>query len=259
MPFLIAREAEHNLFLGICSQIRSGRYTDAYLATVERESAIVAAAWRTPPHNLGLSLIDEPDAVPLIAEDARAAFDSLPGVVGPKAEARLFSECWSEIAGSRFDIHMEQRIYRATSASVPDDIPGRMLGAKGEDRSLLTEWIQAFNNEVGGIMSTAEDAVDHRLAEGGLVLWWDGDRPVSLAGFGGPTPNGIRVGPVYTPPELRGRGYATACVAVLTQQLLDSGRRFVFLFTDLANPTSNSIYQKIGYEPVCDVDQYSFS
>ena len=76
--------------------------------------------------------------------------------------------------------------------------------------------------------------------------------PVSLAGHAGETPNGARVGPVYTPPELRGRGYASALTAALTEQLLER-RRFCFLFTDLANPTSNSIYQRIGYRPVTDV------
>jgi hypothetical protein len=90
------------------------------------------------------------------------------------------------------------------------------------------------------------------------VLWEDGE-PVSLAAAGGPTPNGIRIGPVYTPPELRGRGYASALVAELTRVQLEGGRRFCFLFTDLANPTSNRIYQRVGYEPVTDVDQWSFA
>jgi predicted GNAT family acetyltransferase len=79
-----------------------------------------------------------------------------------------------------------------------------------------------------------------------------------MVGYSGPTPNGIRIAPVYTPPELRGGGYASACTAETTRRLLKDGRRFCFLYTDLANPTSNSIYQRIGYRPVCDVDQYRF-
>ena len=94
--------------------------------------------------------------------------------------------------------------------------------------------------------------------DSGLVLWADEGTPVSFAGYGGPTPNGIRVGPVYTPPELRRRGYASALTAALTRTLLDRGRKFCFLFTDLANPTSNSIYQRIGYRPVSDADQWVF-
>ena len=71
--------------------------------------------------------------------------------------------------------------------------------------------------------------------------------------------SGIRIGPVYTPPALRGRGYASACVARLSQDKLDEGRTFCFLYTDLSNPTSNHIYQEIGYEPVCDVADYRFT
>ena len=82
---------------------------------------------------------------------------------------------------------------------------------------------------------------------------------VSMAGFAGPTPNGIRVAWVYTPPDNRGKGFAGACVAALSQKLLDEGRKFCFLYTDLANPISNHVYQRIGYEPVTDATVYSFS
>jgi predicted GNAT family acetyltransferase len=90
-----------------------------------------------------------------------------------------------------------------------------------------------------------------------LHLWEDGE-VVSLVGAGGRTPNGIRIGPVYTPPAARRRGYASALFAAVSQAELDAGRRFCFLFTDLANPTSNHIYQAIGYEAVRDVDAYGF-
>ena len=80
-----------------------------------------------------------------------------------------------------------------------------------------------------------------------------------MAGVGGLTPHGIRIGPVYTPPELRGHGYASNLVAGVTQRQLDAGRDYVFLFTDLANPTSNKIYQDIGYQPVNDIDEWDFT
>ena len=98
-----------------------------------------------------------------------------------------------------------------------------------------------------------------RLAGGdaGFLLWEDGE-PVSVAGYGGPTPNGIRIAPVYTPPPLRGRGYGSAVTAALSSRLLASGRRFCFLYTDLANPTSNKIYVAIGYRRVCDSVEYAF-
>lgn len=260
MPFLMAREAEHNLFLGICSQIKEGRYTDPYLATVQRRDDIVAAAFRTPPFNLGLSHIGDAAAITLIAEDVRAAFDSIPGVIAGKKDALAFAERWRELSGCAFQVEMEQRIYEANTAQAPAAVPGEMRNATEDDRDLLIAWFGAFQDEVRGIMGNIADNVDYRLSpasSAGVVLWCDPE-PVCLAGFGGPTPSGARVGPVYTPTESRRRGYGTACVATLTQRLLDSGRRFVFLFTDLANPTSNSIYQQIGYRPVCDVDQYRF-
>jgi predicted GNAT family acetyltransferase len=80
-----------------------------------------------------------------------------------------------------------------------------------------------------------------------------------MANFTGKTPSGIRIGAVYTPPELRGRGYASALVAALSARLLAGGRRFCFLYTDLANPTANRIYARIGYERVCDAAEIAFA
>lgn len=111
----------------------------------------------------------------------------------------------------------------------------------------------------------AETTIDHRLSSptAGIVLWEDAGELVSMAGWGGPTPNGIRVGPVYTPPERRGHGYATVLTAELSRQLLDGrlfegGRRFCFLYTDLANPTSNAIFERIGYRRVAESAEISF-
>ena len=91
-----------------------------------------------------------------------------------------------------------------------------------------------------------------RWRDGGIAVWEVDGEPVSCAGFGSETPNGVRIGPVYTPPERRRRGYGSALTAHLTQQLLDGGRTFCFLYTDLANPTSNGIYRAVGYELVCE-------
>jgi predicted GNAT family acetyltransferase len=105
----------------------------------------------------------------------------------------------------------------------------------------------------------AERTVDARLRTGtGGFTIWDDDGPVSLAGWGGRTPNGVRIGPVYTPPEHRRHGYGSTVTAAVTAAQLAAGRRFCFLYTDLANPTSNKIYGDIGYEPVCDAIDYAF-
>ena len=103
----------------------------------------------------------------------------------------------------------------------------------------------------------AVDAIAETDPDGAWLLWDDGG-PVSLAAYGSPTPIGTRVGPMYTPPELRGRGYATSVVVELTEERLATGLAFCFRCADLANPTSTAIYVSIGYEPVADQNQWSF-
>ena len=94
---------------------------------------------------------------------------------------------------------------------------------------------------------------------GGVDLWEDESTVVSLTGYASSTPNGARIGPVYTPPDLRGRGYARSLVTHTTERLLGSGRRFCFLYTDLANPTSNRLYQEIGYRQLCVSEDWRFT
>jgi hypothetical protein len=161
-------------------------------------------------------------------------------------------------------IDVAERIFRLERV-VPPSRPaaGRWRLALPGDRDLIARWLVAFHDEATPGTPPIDDplaAADRWIAGVGRVayVWDDGGGPVSLVGAGGATPNGIRIGPVYTPPERRSRGYATSLTAAATQDQLDRGRRFVFLFTDLANPTSNKIYQSIGYEPVCDVDQWRF-
>ncbi len=156
---------------------------------------------------------------------------------------------------------MPQRIHRLTHPPAVPPVAGRCREAAASDRDLLGRWFEEFAAEA--LHDHPRDGmpqeVDRRLADpgAGFVLWEDGD-PVSFAGYGGSTPNGIRIGPVYTPPPLRGRGYAAACVATLSGRLLATGRRFCFLFTDLRNPTSNRLYERLGYEPVCDLQEITF-
>jgi uncharacterized protein len=260
--FLGAREAEHNLILGLSSRLQEEPLLygePAYFAVVEQGGRVVAVTMRTPPHNLILSEVDDHAAIGPLLEDARAVFGSLPGVVGPKEAVAKFAAAWPDKAR----LEIAQRAFRADHVDPPTGVPGRMRDYERGDRELAARWMDAFAEEAlpEPPPGTSEEFVDRREEDpdGGIVFWEDDGAAVSMAGFGGRTPNGVRIGPVYTPPELRGRGYASALTAALTQRLLDSGLRFCFLFTDLANPTSNSIYQRIGYEPVSDFDFWSFS
>jgi uncharacterized protein len=264
--FLEAREAQHNLMLGLSSRLRVTplMYGEPpYFAVVEDDARVIGVTMRTPPHNLIVSELDDERAIPQLVDDARSSFGSLPGVVGPKEPAGWFAEAWRAVTGVEARIEVAQRAFRADHVEAPSGVPGRMRDYERGDRELAARWMDAFAEEAlpEAPPGTSEDFVDRREEDpdGGIVLWEDEGRTVSMAGFGGRTANGIRIGPVYTPPELRGRGYASALTAALTQRLLDGGLRFCFLFTDLANPTSNSIYQRIGYEPVGDVDLWTFS
>ena len=264
-PFLLRNEAEHNLILGICAGLRlhpERSEHPPYLATVDEAGAVVAAAVMTPPHNLVLSLVAAPEALAPLAQDLHRQHPLLPGVLGPGPASCSFAELWQRLSGQPYRQGMAQRIYRLEAVTPAPGVPGQLRRATVADRELVVEWLIAFNKEAAGEADAGrvERAADARLdsPDSAIYFWVDG-RPVSLAGYSGPTANGIRVGPVYTPPECRRRGYASACVAALSQLLLEGGRRYCFLFTDLSNPTSNHIYQAIGYRPVCDVDEYRFA
>lgn len=264
LPFLLEHEAEHCLPIGICRGLIDGRvFVDQapYLAVVELGGRVVAVAMRTPPHQAILSRVDAPAAMPLLAPDLLDADPALPGIMGPAAVSLAVAEEWSRLTGRAHRWSRAQRIFQLETVIPVTGVPGKLRRATEVDRDLAVAWVRAFAVEAGDdvMASQVERSVDARLAStaGGISLWEDGG-PVSLVGCGGPTPHSMRIGPVYTPPEHRRQGYASAATAALSQMLLDGGRRFVFLFTDLANPTSNRIYQAIGYRPVADVGVYRF-
>jgi predicted GNAT family acetyltransferase len=262
-PLLLPNEARENLIFGVAGSIVAdpGRYPEARFWLVTDGDEPAAAAMRTPPFNLVLAGPRNDEA---LAALAGGIDDELPGVVGERRAAEEFTRLWAARHGVTPRVQRQQGVYSLDTVRPVPRPPGAAREAVGGDRPLLLEWSRAFGEEVleeddpGRV--EAVKIVDHRLgtADGGFLLWEDGGKPVSAAGWGGPTPNGIRIGPVYTPPGLRGRGYATALTAELSQRLLDRGRRFCFLFTDLANPTSNAIYERIGYVRVAEAAMIAF-
>jgi hypothetical protein len=266
-PFLEAREAEHNLLFGIAGFVRTNPelLTDgpAHFASVtDAAGRVVGATLRTPPHNQVLSCIDDVAAVDALVDALRD--EDLPGILGPTQPAARFAARWTDATGQPARVQVAERIFRLQRV-IPPDRPtvGLWRVAEAKDRELIADWLVAFSTEAMPEAPPIPDPLavaDRWVAQVGRIgyLWEDGGSVVSLVGAGGETPHGIRIGPVYTPPERRGRGYASSLTAAASQDQLARGRQFVFLFTDLANPTSNKIYQAIGYEPVCDVDQYRF-
>lgn len=264
--FLVAHEAENNLMLGLANSLafNPALYgSQPYFAVVEAEGQILAAALMTPPHRVTLSFNAPRAAVDAIVRDVHDFRPDTPGVTGPVPASLEFAESWQALTGQGFQKRMSERIYRLDQVTPPAGVTGRMRRIVESDRGLLLQWIEAFQMEIWheADPATVERSVNNMLTlppeYRGTFLWED-PGPVSLTSYGGPTPNSMRIGPVYTPPDFRGRGYASACVAAVSQHLLEGGRQFCTLFTDLANPTSNKIYMQIGYQPVCDVEEYKF-
>lgn len=259
-------EARHNLILGIAGSVVN--HPDlfsiyrAWLAVDDGRP--LAAASRTPPFNAVL-------ADPLSAESLEALVDAIagddpetPGLVGNVPHVHGAADRWTERTRASAEVEQRQGVYALLGVEPVPATPGRAREATRADRDLLVAWLHAFADEATGgppgEPGLLERMLDGRLAgdDAGYWLWEDEDAPVSLCGYGSPTPGGIRIGPVYTPPQHRRHGYATILVAQLSRWLLGRGFRACYLYTDLANPTSNSIYGKIGYRRVCDSAEIRF-
>ena len=259
---LLADEARHNLLLGLAGTLRDnpGLYRDHELWLVEDGSAVVGAALRTPPYNLVLGGGSEA----ALAALARETGGGIPGAVGAVPEIDAFVGACARLHGVTPEPRVRQGIYTLDTVVPPDAPAGRPRRATTGDRALLVRWWGEFGTEALGALEQDEEQnarnVDHRLTMpgNGIALWEVDGEAVSAVGYGSPTPTGVRIGPVYTPPELRRHGYASALTAHVSSEQLAAGRSFCFLYTDLANPTSNKIYVAIGYRRVCDSVQYAF-
>jgi predicted GNAT family acetyltransferase len=258
-PLLLADEARHNLILGIAGTLRDHPSVyEEYFLWLAEEDGVQGAAVRTPPHNLALA---RPQAGEALEALAAGIGDELPGVVGGQPEVESFARAWAARTGAALRTVRGQGIYQLDRVEPLSHVPGRMSDATPEDREQLIAWWDAFIEEAIGqdaVGFGSETAVDHRFEadSAGIVIWVDGE-PVSFAAYGNPTPHGVRIGPVYTPPDRRQKGYASALTAALSARLLRT-YRFCFLFTDLANPTANRIYERIGYKRVCEAAEIAF-
>jgi len=249
-PFVVAHEAEHGLIYGIAGT--SAPPAEAYCAAVVEEDVVVAAAVRTLA-KMALSREGAPGAIAVIARDA-VRDPGLHGLLGPAGSLRAFANA----SGRRWQDGRGSTIYDCRSVVEPPPGIGSRRVAASADRALVARWVEAFLDEAfpdGRPHTDGEAAADRYIANGTMHLWIVGDAPVACAAALGPTPNAIRIGGVYTPPENRRHGYASALVADLTRDQLDRGRAFVYLYADRTNPTSNSIYQKIGYRRVAESDE----
>ena len=257
----LADRVERNVLATLLVNIRNrgfGSSTPLFAYGTRPGGAVVGAALRIPPWSLLVSDLDEAAANALITVwlPADAA---VPGVSGPIESVRAVSDAWVRRTGGRARCRMRQAMHLLAEVKDPErPAAGRLRQATDAERDLLIEWERAFALEAGtGQVDQSPRVVDGRLARGAQFVW-DDDGPVSTLAISPAIAGTVRIGPVYTPPEHRRRGYASSAVAAAARHALETGARQCVLFTDLANPTSNKIYAAIGFRHVADFGEYSF-
>jgi GNAT superfamily N-acetyltransferase len=212
---------------------------------------VSAAFLQTPPYPVVLTSMPAEIAAelaPALASRRRA----VPGVNADLPVATAFGTAWHELTGDAVEETMRSRLYQLGELKPPEPFPpGQARVAGPDDRSLLIAWTQAFGRE-SHTVGDSTTLVDDRLSFRGYTLWEQAGQPVSVAGLSRQVAGQVRVGPVYTPREHRGRGYGAAVTWSVSQTARRAGAAEVVLFTDLANPVSNRLYERLGYQPVTD-------
>lgn len=260
-PLLEADPAGSTVALTVLANARAGEQTSApplYGWWRDGAGAVAGGVSHTPPHGLLLAVVPADAVLPLVhvLVDSRR---QLPGAFGPTALAAQFAATWARATGQRAVIAHAERLYRLAKLTAPPDVPGRPRAATVGDAARVAAWMSAFSAEAGTTIGNLDTLVRERIGAQLLTLWEAADgTPVALAGRSRSIGGMVRVGPVYTPPEHRCRGYGAAVTAHVSQLAVDGGGRDIVLFTDLANPTSNAIYQRLGYRPVDDRLQVAF-
>ena len=265
-PFLESHETENGLMLGLTlraqKRIQEGGESPIEMLTVFWGNDLIAASMRTPPHNLVLSRMPQ-EVVSFLANQLHEEGWDLPGAMGPDPVSQQFAEIWTQKTGLQSWVGVQQMIYQLDKVRDIPQAPGSFAQAVEADLDRVAQFFMAFQDEAlyAAQKSPKEEHLQkalYRIQQGHLFLWRDQGEIVSMAGVSAPTRHGIRVNAVYTPPEHRGKGYASSNVAAVSQHQLDQGYSFCFLYTDASNPTSNKIYQRIGYEWVCNSALYRF-
>lgn len=248
------RYADNNALLGVCEGLRQDpeRERDVRFFSQAVDGVVVAAALRTPPHNLLITPSD-PAHLDAFVEEIHGADPECPGVAGDRPTAAAFVAAWQRRSPNVVPrCLLEQGVYELTTLAPMPPATGVLRMADARDAAFVGDWAYQFAADAG--LPTYEH--DHArlrigaLLEMGRVALWCDPHPGSMAAFVPVDARASRVSYVYTPADLRGRGYASAVVWALSRKLLEGGNERCFLFTDLANPTSNAIYQRVGYRQV---------
>lgn len=262
---LMQAEVENCVQLGLLDRLRGGyspRSDDLSrpnLWTIDDGERIDLVAMQTLKKWMLLTR-GSTAAMQLLADELVARGWTGRAVIGIPPSIHALAERYESLAARQRRLAVQLRSFQLDRVVWPPQASGEMRACESRDCETLIRFAVGFARDINepaehaGMADRAKQLIDRRQA----FFWFDRE-PVAVAALTGPTPNGIRVSLVYTPREFRGRGYASNLVARLSQHALDTGRKCCFLFTDQANPVSNSIYQKIGYRPVADSERWEFS
>ena len=253
---LLKDEAKYNVILGIVNQLDKNPIEPANLlmCTVEERDRAELIFLRTHPHNLLIaSDCYRQETISFAVKKFSEAGFMFPGVTGEKGLAEMFAKEWKQATAIETYIGMQQGIYKLTKLKPITFTEGHLRQAVPEDQPLVAKWVKEFTEYTVESLSMeqCQEKATEYIEQQSLYLWIVQNLPVSMVKSARATNNGIVVTLVYTPDIERGKGYASSSVYTFSKQLLEN-YSFCSLYTDLSNPTSNSIYQKIGYEWVCE-------
>ena len=264
---LVEKEAENNLPLGILKMLKKEEEKKEYnkeekpflVLGENNNNDIEFIIIQTPPHNL--VVCGNETAVKDIVSWLKENKIHIPGVVGCMPLVEKFAEAWRDDTNCQLQVFMQQKIYKLETLKTFPRRKGKLCYATEDDIALVTYWTQSFYEEALEPLEKkkAEEFIKKEIRCNRIFLWRDENGvPVSMAKRARESENGVVLSLVYTPDEYKKKGYATTCVAALSEWLLKEGFKFCSLYTDVANPTSNSIYMKIGFEAVADSVEYRF-
>lgn len=265
---MLKNEAKNNLLFGILNNLKQNPQTyseehSPILISITEDDELKLVSIRTPPYNQVISYTEDLETIPMLVEELSLKTPDIPGILGFKEGAQKFGKLWGKKLDKTHTLDMHERIYQLKQVNPKTVGSHTFEPATRRDRELILEWINAFSLEAVPNQPSEDTPVglkriNQAMERKMIYVLKVKDEIVSMAKKAGVTPNGQTINAVYTPPNQRKRGYGTEVVAKLSQQILDEGKKYCFLFTDLANPTSNKIYQNIGYQPIIDVDAYLF-
>ena len=265
VPFLAAERLSSTVIATQLDGVRRGLRTpgaeDRWFVVLEGDR-VVGAAMHTPPRPPFLPRL-APEVATFLAARLHELGRALDGAVGEAGATLAFAEEWVAHSGGSHRVAMSEQLYRLEHLREPDGVPGEATVATPGDVELVESWLGLFHDEATPTDPLAPGELaavaDRMVGSGRCVLWRLGREAVSLAVVSAAVAGVARVGPVFTPRPLRGHGYAAGATAAATALALEHGAADVVLYTDLANPTSNALYQRLGYRPHQDAAHRVFT